>query len=146
MLRHVRVFRYDPGGGSDGHFDSFTLQVPDETMTTILDVLLRLQEEQDPTLAFRFACRVNMCGSCGMVINGLEALACKMNVSEIPAREEITIRPLNHFPVIKDLVVDMGPFFAKYDAVLPFFEPRADNPQPAQIRPDSAERLAIADA
>jgi len=52
MPRNIRIFRYDPSDSSSGHFDSFTLEVPDERMTTILDVLLRVQEEQDPTLAF----------------------------------------------------------------------------------------------
>lgn len=146
MPRTVRVFRYDPSQPGDGHFDTFNLDIPNETITTVLDVLLRLQQEQDPTLAFRFACRVNMCGSCGMVIDGKEALACKTNVSEIPAGKEITIRPMNHFPVIKDLVVDMDPFFRNYEAVLPFFEPKAGSAEPARIRPDSAERLVIAGA
>jgi succinate dehydrogenase / fumarate reductase iron-sulfur subunit len=146
MLRNIRIFRYHPSDDSSGHFDSFTLQVADEKMTTILDVLLRLQEEQDPTLAFRFACRVNMCGSCGMVINGEEALACKKNVSEIPAGTEITIRPLNHFPVIKDLVVDMKSFFEKYESVLSFYEPKQEDAEPAQIQPGSQERLDIGGA
>lgn len=146
MARTVRIFRYDPSQQDGGHFDTFQLDIPSETTTTILDVLLRVQEEQDPTLAFRFACRVNMCGSCGMVIDGREALACKTNVSEIAAGREISIRPLNHFPVIKDLVVDMEPFFRKYDGVLPFFEPKAGASEPARIAPDSPERLAIAGA
>ena len=77
--RKVRVFRYDPAVGGDGGFQDFDLEIPNESATTMLDVLLRLQKEQDPTIAFRFACRVNMCGSCGMVINGRERLACKTN-------------------------------------------------------------------
>ncbi len=145
-MRTIRVFRYDPAQGGSGHFDSFTLEIADERTTTILDILLRLQREQDPTLAFRYACRVNMCGSCGMVIEGKEALACKTNASAIPAGREITIRPLNHFPVIKDLVVDMGPFFEKYEETLPFYEPREDFAEPARIRPDSAERRDIGGA
>jgi succinate dehydrogenase / fumarate reductase iron-sulfur subunit len=144
--RNIRIFRFDPAAGDDGRFDQFTLEIPEEKTTTILDVLLRLQEEQDPTLAFRFACRVNMCGSCGMVINGKEGLGCKTNVSEIPAGQEITIRPLNHFPVIKDLVVDMDPFFRKYDQILPFYEPKEETSEPALIRPDSRERQDIAGA
>ena len=145
MERKVRIFRYDPAT-KESRFDSFTLEIAGETTTTILDVLLRLQHEQDPTLAFRYACRVNMCGSCGMVVNGKEALACKTNVSEIPAGKEITIRPLNHFPVIKDLVVDMEPFFQKYDEILPFYEPKQEYAEPAQIRPDSRERQDIGGA
>lgn len=144
--RNVKVFRYDPASPAEGRFDEFVLDIPDETTTTILDVLLRVQREQDPSLAFRYACRVNMCGSCAMVVNGMERLACKTNVSQLPAGQEITIRPLNHFPVIKDLVVDLEPFFRKYEEVLPFYEPREALTEPARIRPDSRERRDIANA
>src|SRR3982750_2347205 len=141
--RTVRVFRYDPVVGGDGDFQTFPLDIPDETATTMLDVLLRIQREQDPTIAFRFACRVNMCGSCGMVINGRERLACKTNVSAIPAGEEITLRPMNPFPVIKDLVVDMDPLFKQFRQTLSFFEPKEKLTEPAQIPPDAPEREEI---
>jgi succinate dehydrogenase / fumarate reductase iron-sulfur subunit len=141
--REFSIYRYDPTQGGEGRFDRFTLEVPDPTCTTILDVLIRLQREQDATLAFRYACRVNMCGSCGMVINGREGLACKTNVGDFPGTAAITVRPLNHFPVIKDLVVDMEPFFRHYEACLPFFEPKEASQEPAVIRPDSPERQAI---
>src|SRR4051794_31623535 len=94
--RNVRVFRYDPTVGGDGGFRDYTLEVENANAMTMLDVLLRIQREQDPTIAFRFACRVAMCGSCGMVINGRERLACKTNVSDLPASEDITLRPMNH--------------------------------------------------
>lgn len=142
-IRHIKVFRYDPQKGGSGDFQEYTLHVDDEIRTTILDVLLRLQQEQDPTLAFRYACRVNMCGSCGVVVNGKERLACKTNVSDIPPGDEITIRPLNHFPVIKDLVVDMEPFFRKFEEALTFYEPKEEYAEPLQIQPDSQERLDI---
>jgi len=141
--RQVRVFRYDPTKGGDGGFQNFKLDIPNESATTMLDVLLRLQREQDPTIAFRFACRVNMCGSCGMVINGRERLACKTNASDIPAGQEITLRPMNHFPVIKDLVVDMDPLFKKFRDTLSFFEPKEKLEEPARIRPDAPEREEI---
>ena len=141
--RTVRIFRYDPEKGGEGSFLSYTLDIPDPDTTTILDVLLRIQKEQDPSIAFRFACRVNMCGSCGMVINGREGLACKTNVCDLPAGQDITLRPLNHFPVIKDLVVDMGPFFAKYEDALPFFEPREKRDEPYVIKPDDQNRVDI---
>jgi succinate dehydrogenase / fumarate reductase iron-sulfur subunit len=141
--RVIKVFRYDPTIDDDGHFDKFDLVVEDENMTTILDVLIRIQKEQDPSLSFRYACRVNMCGSCGMVINGREALACKTNVCDLPKGSEITIRPLNHFPVIKDLVVDMEPFFKKYEESMPYFDPAGDFDEPAVILPDSKERVDI---
>ncbi len=142
-VRDIQIFRYDPQKGGSGHFQGYVLEIPDESITTILDVLLRLQREQDPTLAFRYACRVNMCGSCGMVINGQERLACKTNVSQLPPGQDITLRPLNHFPVIKDLVVDLEPFFRKYEETLSFYEPREEFAEPPQIRPDSKERRDI---
>ena len=128
VVRNVRIFRYDPVKGGEGTFQSYQLTIDNPETTTILDVLLRIQKEQDPSISFRFACRVNMCGSCGMVINGREGLACKTNVCDLPANQDITLRPLNHFPVIKDLLVDMGPFFSKYEDALPFFEPAENAP------------------
>ncbi len=142
-LRTVRIFRYDPAKGGEGQFQKYTLEILKPEITTILDVLIRIQKEQDQSIAFRFACRVNMCGSCGMVINGREGLACKTNVSHLPLNQDITLRPLNHFPVIKDLVVDMGPFFAKYEDALPFFEPLEQRSEPYVIKPDTRERVDI---
>lgn len=141
--RTVRVFRYDPATGGDGHFDRYVLNIPNETTATMLDVLLRIQREQDPTIAFRFACRVGMCGSSGMVINGKECLACRTNVSDIPPGKEITLRPLNHFPIIKDLVVDLEPLFNQFQQTLSFHEPKDDSPEPALIPPDAPERAEI---
>jgi succinate dehydrogenase / fumarate reductase iron-sulfur subunit len=141
--RSIRVYRYHPTRGGEGHYDRYELDIENENCTTILDVLLRIQKEQDSSLSFRYACRVNMCGSCGMVINGREGLACKTNVSDLPRDREITIRPLNHFPVIKDLVVDLEPFFRKFEQARSYFEPKELGPEPAVIRPDSKEREAI---
>lgn len=142
-LRTVRIFRYDPEKPDEGKFQKYSLNIEKPKITTILDVLIRIQKEQDPSLAFRYACRVNMCGSCGMVINGREGLACKTNVSDLPSGQDITIRPLNHFPVIKDLVVDMGPFFSKYEDSLPFFEPKEERSEPYIIKPDTQARVDI---
>lgn len=142
-MRTVKIFRYDPEKGGQGSFQKYCLEIPNPDTTTILDVLLRIQKEQDPSIAFRFACRVNMCGSCGMVINGREGLACKTNVCDLPAGQDITLRPLNHFPIVKDLVVDMGPFFAKYEEALPFFEPIEKRAEPYVIKPDDKDRVDI---
>ncbi|MCF8066228.1 MAG: succinate dehydrogenase iron-sulfur subunit, partial [Desulfarculaceae bacterium] len=137
-----KVFRYDPAKGGQGHFDTFVLDIEDYYATTILDVLFRIQREQDQSLAFRYACRVAMCGSCGMVINGKEGLACKNVVGDLRT-DVITLRPLNHFPVVKDLTVDMEPFFKKYEDSMPYFEPAQELQEPAVVRPDTWERKAI---
>ena len=79
---------------------------------TVLDALVEVQRGSDPTLAFRYACRVGMCGSCGMVINGRERWACRTLLSRLP-RGPVTVRPLYNFPLIRDLVVDMAPIKSK---------------------------------
>ena len=140
--RAFEVFRYDPTSGDEGHFDRFELEIEGESTTTILDVLFRIQREHDPSLTFRYACRVGMCGSCGMVINGREALACQTVIADLRYKE-ITLRPLNHFPIVKDLLVDMDPFFEKYREALPYFEASLDTDEPSIIRPDSRERKDI---
>jgi succinate dehydrogenase / fumarate reductase iron-sulfur subunit len=145
QTRKVKVFRYDPSIEAEPWYDSFDVEVEDEHATTILDLLIRIQKFNDPSLAFRYACRVYMCGSCGLVINGQEGLACQTVVADLPAGE-ITIRPLNHFPVIKDLAVDMEPFFQKYEQAMPYYEPLEPSDEPAIIRPDSKEREAIGSA
>lgn len=137
-----KVFRYDPTIGGDGHFDRFELEIEGESTTTILDVLLRIQREYDPSIAFRYACRVSMCGSCGMVINGREALACKTVLADLKG-VEITVRPLNHFPIVKDLVVNMDPFFEHYQEAIPHFEASRETKEPAIIPPNARERKAI---
>ena len=75
----------------------------------MLDALVAIQRAQDTTLAFRYACRVGMCGSCAMVVNGRERWACRTRLASLgPARS--SVRPLYHFPLLRDLVVDMTPF------------------------------------
>jgi fumarate reductase iron-sulfur subunit len=84
--------------------------------TTVLDALVEIQRTQDPTLAFRYACRVGMCGSCAMVVNGRERWACRTRLATLEAGE-ISVRPLYHFPLLRDLVVDMAPFTDKLRSV-----------------------------
>lgn len=94
-------------------------------LMSVLDVLLTIQRQQDRTLAFRFSCRLGMCGTCAVIVNGREGLACQTLVERLQG-ETISLRPLNHLPVVKDLAVDMEPFFERYRSVKPFFVPRAD--------------------
>lgn len=110
----LRVRRYDPGVHG-ARWDSFT--IPLEDRTTVLDALFHVLREQDRSLAFRCACRAAMCGSCAMVINGHERLACKTGLASL--KGPIRVEPLRNLPVIKDLVVDMANFFDKYAAIEP---------------------------
>ena len=114
----LNVFRWSPGVRE--HLQRYW--VKGRRGMTVLDALVELQRRSDPTLAFRYACRVGMCGSCGMVINGRERWACRTLVSKL-ARGPVTVRPLYHFPLIRDLVVDLAPMKSKMLAVKAVFVP-----------------------
>lgn len=86
---------------------------------TVLEALLKIQEDQDPTLVFRYSCRGAVCGSCGMVINGRPDLACRVQLSTLRSHE-VLLEPLPNMEVIKDLIVDMEPFWEAYRAVEPW--------------------------
>lgn len=138
VLRRLRVFRYAPGAPE--RTQEYAIEA--RPGMTVLDALVEIQQAQDPTLAFRYACRVGMCGSCGMVVNGRERWACRTLLSTLRGNE-VTVRPLYHFPLIRDLVVDMGPFVAKMLAARAAFVPRDGAPEFAAIGEGSPERRAI---
>ena len=138
VLRRFQVFRYTPGAPER------TQEYPIEARPgmTVLDALVEIQQAQDPTLAFRYACRVGMCGSCGMVVNGRERWACRTLLSALGGNE-VTVRPLYHLPLIRDLVVDMAPFVEKMKAAQAAFVPGDAAPEFAAIGEASPERRAI---
>ena len=107
----VSIWRQQNG---DGHFESF--QVPRRDNQTILDVVAWVQQQADPTLSYRFACRVGMCGSCAMMVNGAPRWTCRTHVQKVAEDNRLEIAPLRNLPVIKDLAVDMDPFFDKWVA------------------------------
>ncbi|MEM0381605.1 MAG: succinate dehydrogenase iron-sulfur subunit [Nitrososphaerota archaeon] len=110
-----RVYRYRPEDGGKGFYREY--EVPVKKGMTILDGLLYIKESLDPTLSIRYSCRMAICGSCGMRVNGIETLACHTQISEL-RRRVITVEPMKNFPVIKDLVTDMAVLFKKQRALL----------------------------
>jgi succinate dehydrogenase iron-sulfur subunit len=136
--RTFRVFRWSPGEPEG--FRVYRVDAGVET--TVLDALVEIQRAQDPTLAFRYACRVGMCGSCAMVVDGRERWACRTRLCDLPGGE-VTVRPLYHFPLLRDLVVDMTPFDAKLRSVDATFRPAPAAEPYAIISRDSAERREI---
>jgi fumarate reductase iron-sulfur subunit len=112
MATSLSVFRWSRGGRE--RWQTFEVEAgPD---TTVLDALVEIQRRRDPSLAFRYACRVGMCGSCAMVVNGRERWACRTRLAALDTGE-VRVRPLYHFPVLRDLVVDMAPFTTKMRGV-----------------------------
>jgi fumarate reductase iron-sulfur subunit len=113
----VRVWR----GGAEGAFQSF--EVPRHASQTVLDVVTHIQRVLDPTLAYRFACRVGMCGSCAMTVNGIPRWTCRTHIDRaIEKKAELTLEPLRNLPVIRDLVTDMREFFDKWARARGSFE------------------------
>jgi succinate dehydrogenase / fumarate reductase, iron-sulfur subunit len=128
----LKIKRYQPEKNPKPYFDTFVLE--GQPTDRILDLLEHVRGYQDGTLAFRRSCAHGVCGSDAMRINGRNRLACKVLVHDLKSTE-ITVEPLLGLPVIKDLIVDMEPFFAHYRKVMPYLV--NEEPLPA----DGKERL-----
>jgi succinate dehydrogenase / fumarate reductase iron-sulfur subunit/fumarate reductase iron-sulfur subunit len=118
----LSVQRFTPQVDEKPHFETHEVEVSEKA--SILDALFALQRGPVPDLAFRFSCRVGMCGSCSMVVNGREQLTCSTLVKTVGAH--LKIEPLRNLPVVRDLAVNLAPFFTAYKRTLPHFTPRAD--------------------
>jgi fumarate reductase iron-sulfur subunit len=128
-------------GGADGGYQTFS--VPRAESQTVLDVVTWVQRHADPTLAYRFACRVGMCGSCAMTVNGRPRWTCRTHVARVIANGRLQIGPLANLPIIKDLVCDMEAFFAKWQKAKGVFAAAASRADPIPaIAPASAARRA----
>ncbi|NKB54424.1 MAG: succinate dehydrogenase/fumarate reductase iron-sulfur subunit [Rhizobiaceae bacterium] len=107
----IAVWRGDDSGGGYEQFD-----VPARQNQTVLDVVSWIQQHTDPSLTYRFACRVGMCGSCAMMVNGEPRWTCRTHVKTVLKGNRLEVGPLRNLPVIKDLATDMDPFFDKWVA------------------------------
>ncbi len=134
----VRVWR----GGAKGSYQAF--EVPRHASQTVLDVVTHIQRVLDPTLAYRFACRVGMCGSCAMTVNGVARWTCRTHVDKAAKNNQLEIAPLRNLPVIRDLVTDMSGFFDKWAKARGQFEGnRTRSDDFARVAPDSADRKQV---
>jgi succinate dehydrogenase iron-sulfur subunit len=124
----LQVARYRPERESDATFDDYDVPCPKEWV--VLDGLNHVKDHLDGTLAFRWSCRMGICGSCGMTVNGEPKLTCATFLSEY-APGPVRIEPLRNFPVIRDLIVDIGDFMRKLVRVKPWIVRQAERP-PAQ--------------
>src|SRR5271157_2335527 len=113
----LKIFRFDPQADKEPRYDLFVVDA--KSTDRLLDCLNKVRWEQDGSLAYRMSCAHGICGSDGLTINGISALACQKLVSNYPADKEILIEPLSVFPVVKDLVVDLTEFFAREKSVHP---------------------------
>jgi succinate dehydrogenase / fumarate reductase iron-sulfur subunit len=126
MTVELRVLRYDPERDAKPHEERYTVEAG--PMDRVLDLLHKVKYEQDGTLTFRRSCAHGVCGSDAMLINGRNRLACKIRVDQLGGKK-ITVAPLPGLPVMKDLVVDMEGFFAKFRSVQPFLQNESMPPE-----------------
>ena len=119
MRLTFRLYRFNPETGNRSSWQDFRLDI--HRGMTVLEALIRIKNELDGTLSFRYSCRSAICGSCAMDINGSEKLACRTSVRhEFERHGQVMVRPLRNMPVIKDLIVDMSPFWDKIRSVTPW--------------------------
>ena len=128
-------------GKADGRYQTYA--VPLRENQTVLDVVTWVQRHADPTLAYRFACRVGMCGSCAMTVNGRPRWTCRTHISKVVEDGRLEIGPLANMAVIKDLACDMAAFFEKWQKAKGAFAPSKSRHEPIErIAPASAPRIA----
>ncbi|NJD76169.1 MAG: succinate dehydrogenase iron-sulfur subunit [Candidatus Methanoperedens sp.] len=135
MIMKFKVFRYDPENDDKPYYQGYEIEA--DPKDRILDCLNKIRAEDDPTLSFRMSCGHGVCGSDGVRINGTSALACQKLVRDFKENEEVLIEPLQVFRVIKDLVVDMNPFFDRYNFIRPYLITKT--PPSGKERPQSIE-------
>jgi len=124
--REFRVYRWSPDDGKNPRLDSYWIDL-NECGPMVLDALIKIKNEIDPTLTFRRSCREGICGSCSMNINGTNTLACTKAIDEI--KGPISVYPLPHMSVVKDLVPDMSHFYAQHRIVQPWLQTESTTPE-----------------
>jgi succinate dehydrogenase / fumarate reductase iron-sulfur subunit len=141
MQIELRILRYDPERDAKPHEETYRIEA--EPMDRVLDLLHKVKYELDGSLTFRRSCGHGICGSDAMLINGRNRLACRIRVDQLGAKR-ITVAPLPGLPVVKDLVVDMDGFFAKFRSIKPYLV-NEDMPPHRERRQSPADRARYDD-
>ncbi|MCH7853352.1 MAG: succinate dehydrogenase iron-sulfur subunit [Proteobacteria bacterium] len=130
-MRRFVVYRYDPDSGENPRMDTYDVDMAN-CGPMVLDVLIKIKNEIDPTLTFRRSCREGICGSCAMNIDGGNTLACTVTAER--GKGKTKIYPLPHMPVVKDLVPDLTNFYAQYASIKPWLQTRTPPPDRERLQ------------
>mgnify|MGYP000020604597 FL=1 len=130
-VQKFKIYRWDPESGENPRYDTFEIDL-DDCGPMVLDALIKIKNEVDPSLTFRRSCREGICGSCAMNMNGANGLACTTAMEDL--KGDIRITPLPHMEVVKDLVPDFTHFYAQYASIRPWL-------QTVSTTPSGKERL-----
>ncbi len=125
-VKLFRIYRFDPDDMSNPRIDSYYVDL-DNCGPMVLDALIKIKNEIDPTLTFRRSCREGICGSCAMNIDGTNTLACLSGIADI--KKDVKIYPLPHLPVIKDLIPDLTNFYNQHASIMPWLETNTERPK-----------------
>jgi succinate dehydrogenase / fumarate reductase iron-sulfur subunit len=139
-VRNFRIYRWNPDDDAPPRIDVFPIDL-DDVGAMVLDVLIKIKNEIDPTLTFRRSCREGICGSCAMSIDGKNHLACLTPIDTI--KGDVRIYPLNHMRVIKDLVPDLGHLYAQHRLIKPWLQASSPPPPDRERLQSIAERAEI---
>ena len=137
--RRFQGYRWNPDDGKNPQIDTYEVDL-EECGPMVLDALIKIKNEIDPTLTFRRSCREGICGSCAMNIDGANTLACTMGIDEV--KGDVKVYPLPHMPVVKDLVPDLTNFYAQYASIQPWMQTETPTPsdrERLQSRDDRAK-------
>lgn len=138
--KEFKVYRWNPDDGKNPVMDTYEVDL-DSCGPMVLDALIKIKNEQDPSLTFRRSCREGVCGSCAMNIDGSNTLACTKAIEDV--KKDVKVYPLPHMKVIKDLVPDMNNLYAQYATVKPWLQ--AESEPPTRERLQSREERAELD-
>jgi succinate dehydrogenase / fumarate reductase iron-sulfur subunit len=125
-LQELRIYRWNPDDGKNPQVDSYHVDM-DNCGPMVLDAIIKIKNEQDPTLTFRRSCREGICGSCAMNIDGTNTLACLKFCDEV--KGAVRIYPLPHMPVVKDLVPDLTRFYEQHRSIEPWLKTTTPEPE-----------------
>tara|TARA_R110002167_G_scaffold175299_4_gene374540 strand:+ start:552 stop:1334 length:783 start_codon:yes stop_codon:yes gene_type:complete len=139
--KRFQVYRYDPESGENPSLDTYEVDM-DDCGPMVLDALIKIKNEMDPTVTFRRSCREGICGSCAMNIDGTNTLACTKATEEV--KGDVKVYPLPHLEVVRDLVGDLTNFYAQYASIKPWLQSSSPAPAGAE-RPQSPEDRRLID-
>jgi len=133
-----RVSRFHPSQDKKAHFKNYKVKLLEGA--TVLDGLIAIKENLDPTIAFRRSCRSAICGNCAVRVNGKASLICDLQASKVVSNGIIVLEPLSNFKVIRDLVVDLAPFWDAVEKALPWLIP-----DPKKNPPEKGHKIVPGD-
>jgi len=140
-IHHFKVYRWSPESSEKPKLQTYAIDM-NECGPMVLDALIKIKNETDSTLTFRRSCREGICGSCAMNINGSNTLACLCRI-DVESKSPMTIYPLPHMPVIKDLVPDLSNFFAQYKSIQPWLKPKTQSSAQLENLQSAADRKKL---